>query len=46
VAAELLQDAGGEALFSMEDRARHVRWLRDAEALLLSYLVRENGDPT
>ena len=43
VATELLQSADGEESFSLDDPARHVVWLRDAEALLLSHLVQESG---
>ena len=39
VAAELTQDADGEDSFNLDDPARHVGWLRDAEALLLSHLI-------
>lgn len=38
VAAELSQDAAGEESFDLDDPVRHVGWLRDAEALLLSHL--------
>jgi hypothetical protein len=46
VAAELSQDADGEESFNLDDPARHVAWLRDAEALLLSHLVQESGSET
>lgn len=39
VAAELIQDGDGDDTFDLDDPARHVGWLRDAEALLLSHLV-------
>lgn len=39
VAAELTQDDDGSDKFDLDDPARHVGWLRDAEALLLSHLV-------
>ncbi|MCX7418338.1 MAG: DNA repair exonuclease [Planctomycetia bacterium] len=39
VAAELTQDGDGEDKFDLDDSARHVEWLRDAETLLLSHLV-------
>jgi DNA repair exonuclease SbcCD nuclease subunit len=39
VAAELSQDADGEEAFDLDDPKRHVAWLRDAEALLLSHLI-------
>ena len=39
VAAELTQDADGDDSFDLDDPARHVGWLRDAEALLLSHLI-------
>ena len=39
VAAELTQEGDGEDKFDLDDPARHVGWLRDAEALLLSHLV-------
>ncbi len=39
VAAELIQDGDGDDTFDLDDAARHVGWLRDAEALLLSHLV-------
>jgi exonuclease SbcD len=43
VAAELFQDADSEGSFNLDDPARHVAWLHDAEALLLSHLIQENG---
>lgn len=43
VAAELAQDADGAESFDLEDPARQVAWLRDAEALLLSHLVADQG---
>jgi DNA repair exonuclease SbcCD nuclease subunit len=39
VVGELLQAADGEDSFSLDDPARHVAWLRDAESLLLSHLL-------
>ena len=39
VAAELTQDDDGSDTFDLDDPARHIGWLRDAEALLLSHLV-------
>ena len=39
VAAELTQDDDGSDKFDLDDPTRHVGWLRDAEALLLSHLV-------
>jgi hypothetical protein len=45
VAAELSQDADGDESFNLEDPVRHVAWLRDAEALLLSYLVPDSEGP-
>lgn len=39
VASELTQDGDGEDKFDLDDTSRHVGWLRDAEALLLSHLV-------
>ena len=39
VAAELLQDGDGDESFDLDDPMRHVGWLRDAEALLLSHLI-------
>ena len=39
VAAELIQDGDGDDTFDLDDPVRHVGWLRDAEALLLSHLV-------
>ncbi len=39
VAAELTQDDDGSDKFDLDDPARHIGWLRDAEALLLSHLV-------
>ena len=39
VAAELTQDGDGNDTFDLDDPARHVGWLRDAEALLLSHLI-------
>ena len=39
VAAELTQDADGDEAFNLDDPARHVAWLHDAEALLLSHLI-------
>ncbi len=39
VAAELLQDGDGDESFDLDDPKRHVGWLRDAEALLLSHLI-------
>jgi len=46
VAAELSQDADGDESFNLNDPVRHVAWLRDAETLLLSHLVQENGTQT
>lgn len=46
VSVELSQDTDGEELFNLDDLTPHVAWLRDAEALLLSYLVPENGRQT
>ena len=39
VATELTQDADGDESFNLDDSSRHVGWLRDAEALLLSHLI-------
>lgn len=39
VATELSQDADGDEAFNLDDPVRHVAWLRDAEALLLSHLI-------
>ncbi len=39
VAAELTQDADGDEAFNLDDPVRHVTWLHDAEALLLSHLI-------
>ena len=41
VAAELSQDGDGEDSFNLDDPARHVGWLHDAEALLLSHLIQD-----
>ena len=38
VAAELTQDEDGSDKLDLDDPARHIGWLRDAEALLLSHL--------
>jgi DNA repair exonuclease SbcCD nuclease subunit len=43
VSAELPHDTDGEGSFNLDDPARHIAWLRDAEALLLSHLVKESG---
>ncbi|MBC8115518.1 MAG: DNA repair exonuclease [Candidatus Saccharimonas sp.] len=43
VSAELTQDTDGEDTFNLDDPTRHVGWLCDAEALLLSHLVQESG---
>ena len=42
VATELSQEPDLSDSSVIEDPSRHVRWLRDAEALLLSYLVQES----
>ncbi len=39
VAAELSQDADDDESFNLDDPVRHVAWLHDAEALLLSHLI-------
>ena len=39
VAAELTQDDDGSDTFDLDDPARHIGWLRDAETLLLSHLI-------
>ena len=44
VAVELSQDVEGDEAFSLEDPVRQAAWLRDAEALLLSHLVRDSGE--
>ena len=41
VASELTQDADGDDSFNLDDPVRHVGWLRDAEALLLSHLIQD-----
>ena len=43
VIPELSQNADGAGSFDLDDPARHVAWLRDAEALLLSHLVQASG---
>jgi DNA repair exonuclease SbcCD nuclease subunit len=39
VASELTHVGDGDDMFDLDDPSRHVGWLRDAEALLLSHLV-------
>ncbi len=46
VATELSHDGDGEDAVGFDDAARHVAWLRDAEALLLSHLIQEGGATT
>ncbi len=46
VATELVFDADGADTFALNDPARQVTWLRDAEALLLSHLASSGGEPS
>ena len=43
VAPELTQVGDGDESFDLNDPARQVGWLRDAEALVLSYLIQDSG---
>lgn len=46
VAVELTLETGGAESFDLEDPVRQIAWLRDAESLLISYLMPENGSRT
>lgn len=46
VAIDLPSSEIDRELLDFEDPARHVAWLRDAEALLLSHLLQEGGNET
>jgi DNA repair exonuclease SbcCD nuclease subunit len=44
VAAELSNGAGGEESYGLDNPDRHSAWIRDAEALLLSHLLQDEGN--